>query len=127
MTHRSSAAAAAAAFGAALLLAASAAALADDAKPLSETDKIEALIKSVEGLKDAKFVRTAARRRQGRRRAHAAEVEGRPRPDHDGAGLHPPGRVNLVAIGQAVPDPLQGRQGSLEPQVPDGEAGRDGE
>ena len=59
MARRTSAIAAAA-FGAALLVAATAAALAQDAKALSETQKIEALIKSVEGMKDAKFVRNGA-------------------------------------------------------------------
>jgi hypothetical protein len=51
----------AAAFGAALLLAATAAALADEPKaPLTEPQKIEALIKTVEGMKDAKFVRNGS-------------------------------------------------------------------
>ena len=57
---RGTSAVAAAAFGAALLLAATAAALGEDAKALTEPQKIEALIKSVEAMKDAKFVRNGS-------------------------------------------------------------------
>ena len=52
-------------------------------KPLSETDKIEALIKHIEGLKDAKFIRndsdydakTAARFLRGKWRANEKQIK----------------------------------------------------
>ena len=129
MTRRSFAAVAA--FGAALLAAASAAALARAVAPAqapSEAEKIESLIKAVEGLKDAKFVRNDVEydapdaAAHMRRKWEAGKEQIKTARDfirHVASKSSISGKPYLIRF--------QGREGSRERQVSLGKAGRDRE